>query len=127
MCVCVCVCVSSWSCPTLCDLVDCSSPGSSVQGILTRQEYWSVLPFSFPGNLLNPGMQPSLLHCRQTFYYLSHQDSSQSRDGTRVSHIADRLFPTEAPVLWIRKCLKKKKRKGRVHTNLGQTLSHLNH
>ena len=27
-------------CPTLCDLMDCSLPGSSVHGIL-QQEYWN--------------------------------------------------------------------------------------
>ena len=31
------------SCPTLCNPVDCSSPVSSVHGIL-RQEYWCGLP-----------------------------------------------------------------------------------
>ena len=35
MCVCVCVCVLvTQLCPTLCDLMDCSLPGSSVHGIL---------------------------------------------------------------------------------------------
>ena len=34
--VCVCVCEVAQSCPTLCDPVDCSPPGSSVQ--LTAQE-----------------------------------------------------------------------------------------
>ena len=35
VCVCVCVCVRSLqSCPTLCDCMDCSPPGSSVHGIL---------------------------------------------------------------------------------------------
>ena len=38
------------SCPTLCDLVDCSPPGSSVYGIL-QEEYWSGLPFPSPGDL----------------------------------------------------------------------------
>ena len=37
--------------------MDCSSPSSSVQG-LSRQEYWSGLPFSPPGDLLNPGIKP---------------------------------------------------------------------
>ena len=36
-------------CP-LCDLMDCSSPSSSVHGI-PRQEYRSGLPFSSPGDL----------------------------------------------------------------------------
>ena len=49
------------SCPTLCDRMDCNTPGSSVHGIF--QEYWSGLPFSSPGDLPNPGIElrsPSL-------------------------------------------------------------------
>ena len=35
------------SCPALCDPVDCSLPGSSVQGILqARILEWVVVPFS---------------------------------------------------------------------------------
>ena len=69
-------------CPTICDPMDCSPPGSSVHGILqarilewvlcpwdppgkntgmgplsmgsSRQEYWSGLPFPSPGDLLDP-------------------------------------------------------------------------
>ena len=51
-------------CPTLCDPMDCSPPGSSVHGFL-RQEYWSGLPFPSPGDLLTQGSNPSFLHCRQ--------------------------------------------------------------
>ena len=44
-----------------------------------RQEYWSGLPFSPPGNLPNRGMEPAfpacLLHFRQILYPLSHQGS----------------------------------------------------
>ena len=40
---CVCVLVAQ-SCLTLCDPMDCSSPGSSVHGIL-QAKYWSGLPF----------------------------------------------------------------------------------
>ena len=39
------------SCPTLCDPIDCSPPGSSVHGIL-RQEYWSGVPLPSPHPLL---------------------------------------------------------------------------
>ena len=35
------------SCPTLCDPMDCSLPGSSVQGF-SRQEYWSGVPLPSP-------------------------------------------------------------------------------
>ena len=38
-----------------------------------KQEYWSGLPFSSPGDLPHPGTEPRLLHCRQIFYHLSHQ------------------------------------------------------
>ena len=37
------------SCPTLCEPMDCSPPGSSV---------WSGLPFPSPGNLPDPGIEP---------------------------------------------------------------------
>ena len=43
-----------------------------------RQEYWSGLPFSLPGYLLDPGIKPvshllCLLHGRCILYPLSHQ------------------------------------------------------
>ena len=38
-------------------LMDYRPPGSSVHGIL-QQEYWSGLPFSSSGDLLNPGIEP---------------------------------------------------------------------
>ena len=47
-------------CPTLCDPMDCSPPGSSVHGF-SRQEYWSRLPFPSPGNLPDPGIEPTSL------------------------------------------------------------------
>ena len=46
------------SCPTLCDPMDCSPPGSSVHGF-SRQGYWSGLSFPSPGDLPDPGMEPS--------------------------------------------------------------------
>ena len=45
------------SCPTLCDPMDCSLPHSSIQGI-SRQEYWSGVPFPPPGDLPDPGIKP---------------------------------------------------------------------
>ena len=37
--------------------MDCTPPGFFVHGIL-QQEYWSGLPFSSPGDLLDPGIEP---------------------------------------------------------------------
>ena len=59
------------SCPSLCDPMDCSPPGSSVHGILqARILEWVAMPFSRTQEL-----NPALLHCRQILYCLSHQGS----------------------------------------------------
>ena len=39
------------------DPMDCSPPGSSMG--FPRQEYWSGLPFPSPGDLLDPGIEPT--------------------------------------------------------------------
>ena len=46
------------SCPTLCYPMLCSRQGSSIDGIVSRQEYWSGLPFPSPGDLPDPGIKP---------------------------------------------------------------------
>ena len=48
----------SESCPTLCNPMDCRPPGSSVHG-LSKQEYWSGFPYPPPGDLHDPGFEPS--------------------------------------------------------------------
>ena len=55
-----CVCAKSLqSCPTLCNPMDHSPPGSSVHRTF-RQEYWSGLPCpSCPRDLPNPGIEPT--------------------------------------------------------------------
>ena len=57
------------SCPTLCDPVDCSPPGSSVHGIAWRGKHTGVgcralLQGIFP----TQGLSPSLLRCGQILY-----------------------------------------------------------
>ena len=63
--------VSEWvnevaqSCPTLCDPMDCSLPGSSVHGIFqARVLEWVAISFS--RDPPNPGIEHGLPHCRQT-------------------------------------------------------------
>ena len=52
--------VHAQSCPTLCDLMIYSLPGSSVHGTCqTRILEW--LPFPSPGDLPDPGMKPASL------------------------------------------------------------------
>ena len=49
--------VCAQSCPTLCNSMDRSPPGSSVHGF-SRQEYWSELPFPPSGDPPDPGIKP---------------------------------------------------------------------
>ena len=60
--------------PTLCNPMDCSSPGSSIHGILqARILEWVAISFSRGSS--RPRYQTCLLHCRQILYYLNHQGS----------------------------------------------------
>ena len=60
VCACTHVCVHTQSCPIIWDPVDYSPPGSSVHGIfLARVQEW--LPFPAPGDLPNPGIEPTSL------------------------------------------------------------------
>ena len=72
------------SCPTLCNSVDCSLPGSSVLGIFqARILEWVAISFSkgiFPTQGLNVG----LVHFRQIFYYLNHQGSGQESGRAQI-------------------------------------------
>ena len=84
VCVCVCVCVCTHacmyvlvaqSCPTLCDPMNCSLPGSSVHGIFqARILEWAAIP-SLQGIFPTQGSNPGLPHGRQILYCLSHQRS----------------------------------------------------
>ena len=60
LCACFTLAKSLQSCLTLCDVMDCSQPGSSVHGILQARN-WSGLPFPFPGDLPDPGIEPGCL------------------------------------------------------------------
>ena len=52
----------------------------------SRQEYWSRLPFSFPGDLLDPGIKPVSPAFRQILYHLSHQGSLFQQRATINIH-----------------------------------------
>ena len=69
------LCLAAQSCPTLCNAMDCSTPGSSVHGDSpgknTGVGCHILLQEIFPTHGSNPG----LLHFRQILYRLSHQGS----------------------------------------------------
>ena len=63
-----------WICPTLCDPMNCSPPGSSVHGILqARILEWVVIPFSRGSSW--PRTEPGSPALQTDFYPLSHQGS----------------------------------------------------
>ena len=72
------------SCPTLCNPMDCSPPGSSVYGVLqARILEWvhSLLQGLFPTQGLNPGLP----HCRRILSRLSHQGSPNVLEYTAAA------------------------------------------
>ena len=65
-------------CPTLWDPKDCDPSGFSVHGISqTRILEWVAI-LSLQGIFPTQGWNPSLPHCRQILYHLSHQPSPVS-------------------------------------------------
>ena len=59
-------------CPTLCNLMDCSPPGSSVYGVLqARILEWVAIPFS--SDLPNLGIEPRSPALQEILYQLNHQ------------------------------------------------------
>ena len=64
------------SCPTLCDPMDCSIPGSSVHGIFqARVLEWVAISFSRGSSRPRDRTRVSCIAGRQTLYQLSHQGS----------------------------------------------------
>ena len=57
VCVCVCVCVHGQSCPTLCNRMDCSPPGSSIHGMLQKRILGMGCHFLLQGDLPNTGIE----------------------------------------------------------------------
>jgi len=68
----------SQSCPTLCDPMDCSSPGSSIRGILQAGILeWVAMPSS-RGPSQPRGQTRVFPHCRQILYHVNHQGSPKN-------------------------------------------------
>ena len=65
--------LSCSSCPTLCNPMDCSSPGSSVHG--DNPGYNTGVGCHAPGDLPILGTEPRSQNYRQILYHLSHQGS----------------------------------------------------
>ena len=62
-------------CPTLCDPMNCSPPGSSVHEIFQAKHTGVCCHFLLQGIFPTQGLNPGLLHCRQILYQLSYKGS----------------------------------------------------
>ena len=69
------MCLVAQSCLTLCDLMDCSPPGSSVHGDSPGKSTGVGCHALLQGIFPAWGLNPDLLQCRQVLYHLSHQGS----------------------------------------------------
>ena len=75
--VCAMLCLVSQSCLTLCNLMDCSPPGSSVHGDSPGNNTGVHCHALFQGIFPTQGLNLGLPHCRQILYHLSHRDDQR--------------------------------------------------
>ena len=70
------LCLVAQLCPTFCNPIDCSPPGSSVHGDSSGKNNEGGCSFLLQGIFPTQGSNPGLLHCRLIFFYqLSYQES----------------------------------------------------
>ena len=119
------LCLVAQLCLTLCNPMDYSLPGSSVHGDFPTRNTGMGCHALLQGIFPTQGSNPSLPHCRQVLYRLSHQGSpsqllkwvaypfsrgpSQPRIRTRISCIAGRFFTswaTREVLMFIEVCVK---------------------
>ena len=83
--VCVCICVLvAYSCPILCDPMDCSPPGSSVHGYSPGKNTGVGCCCLLQGIFQTQELSPGPPHCKWILYHLSHQGSPE---GIMLSEI----------------------------------------
>ena len=70
--------LATQSCLTLCNPMDCSWPCFSIHGIFPGNDTGVGCHFLLQGNFLTQGLNPGLLHCRQTLHCLSHWGNPES-------------------------------------------------
>ena len=89
------LCLLAQSCPTLCNAMHCSSPGSSVHvdspGKNTGVGCCALLQRIFPTQGMNPGRP----HCRWILNCLSHQGSPRILEGMDSLSLLQGIFPTQ--------------------------------
>ena len=117
------LCLVALSCPTLCNPMDRSLPGSSVHGDSPGKKTWLDFQALLQVIFTTEGLNPGIPHCRRILYRLSHQGnpkilkwvaypfsrgSSQPRHQTRIPCIVGGFFTSratrEAPLALLAMC-----------------------
>ena len=91
--------VAQW-CPTLCDPMDCTPQGSSVNGDSSGRNTGVNCHFLLQGIFPTQGLNPGLPQCRWILYHLSHLGSPQGR-ATREDRQTDTHTHTYTHTRWI--------------------------
>ena len=89
----ICVCLVAQSCPTLCDPMDCSPPGSSVHGDSPGKNTGEGCHVLLQGIFPTQGSNPGLPHCRQILYCLSHQESPRILEWVAYPFSRETFWP----------------------------------
>ena len=91
-----CCCLVSKSCLTLCNHMDCRTPGSSLYGISpARILEWVALASSRRSP--HSGIKPCLLHWQAVSLPPSHQESRRGRDMRYQEHLSQTQCPKQPP------------------------------
>ena len=80
------------SCPTLCDLMDYSPPGSSVHRDSPSKNTGVGCQALLQGIFPTQGLNPGLSHCRQILHCLSHQGSHLGSPKQQMAWGISRAF-----------------------------------
>ena len=82
------------SCVQLCNPVDLAHP-APLSMVFFRQEYWSGLPFSSPGDLPDPGMEPMCLVSTCFSRHIPYHLGSPLKVSVQFSHsvVSNSLWP----------------------------------
>ena len=88
------LCLVTQSCPSLCDPLDYSPPGSSIHGDSPGKNTGVGCHALLQGIFPTQGSNPGLPHCRQIRYHLSHQGSPRILEVSSLS-LLQKIFPTQ--------------------------------
>ena len=96
------LCLVTQSCPTLCNSLDYSPPGSSVHGILqARILEWVAIPFS-RGSSRTQESVTSLLHCRWILLPIwSTREALRTKNKVRNKPFWHRMVPWWTQRKWL--------------------------